>query len=345
MDSATGGKFWEIEAEGKRTTVRYGALSASRARVHKKEHASKAEALEFAADQIRSKERKGYAEVKPAPNVSPQKSSPEKKRRSSPAVEPATAKRKKTPAPSGAVISDCTFLLTGTLSVKRSEVEAEICRHGGHIGTISKATHLLCGEDGYGTKKHQEAEKRGLPVVTEEWVRSLFSGGGSGAGCSGSRAGRGSGGGASGKCSCGNVLTADSKFCSRCGKEAPEQPATCSCGNLLTADANYCSRCGKKVAATEGPPAADDLFKPVRVALGGADNKELMGSATYTLEEVGLKDGSKLEVFARACWKKYLENAFSKHRNRGKGAARAPPWRVPSQSQSQRSLTALFSPH
>ena len=143
MDSASGGKFWEIEAEGKRTTVRYGALSASRARVHKKEHASKAEALEFAADQIRSKERKGYAEVKPAPNVSPQKSSPEKKRRSSPAVEPATAKRKKTPAPSGAVISDCTFLLTGTLSVKRSEVEAEICRHGGHIGTISKATHLV----------------------------------------------------------------------------------------------------------------------------------------------------------------------------------------------------------
>lgn len=78
------------------------------------------------------------------------------------------------PADPSVDISDCTFLLTGALSVLRSEMEAEIRSNGGKVGSISKSTHLLCGPDGFGTNKYNQAERKGLPVVDESWVRSLF---------------------------------------------------------------------------------------------------------------------------------------------------------------------------
>ena len=74
------------------------------------------------------------------------------------------------PADPSVDISDCTFLLTGALSVLRSEMEAEIRSNGGKVGSISKSTHLLCGPDGFGTNKYNQAERKGPPVVDESWV-------------------------------------------------------------------------------------------------------------------------------------------------------------------------------
>lgn len=53
------------------------------------------------------------------------------------------------------------------------------------------------------------------------------------------------------RCSCGQVNSADAKFCAGCGKplEAPQQPAerVCvSCGGALAEDAQFCPNCGAK---------------------------------------------------------------------------------------------------
>lgn len=61
------GKFWEISANGSRTTLRYGSLS-SKGRTLKKDHATAAEATKYMESHIRSKVRKeGYIEVSAAP--------------------------------------------------------------------------------------------------------------------------------------------------------------------------------------------------------------------------------------------------------------------------------------
>ena len=64
-------------------------------------------------------------------------------------------------------LSGCCFLLTGSLTVSRAAMESEIEAHGGSVGGISKATHLLCGDKGLGTSKHTAAVKKGLPVFLE----------------------------------------------------------------------------------------------------------------------------------------------------------------------------------
>ncbi|MFR5704166.1 MAG: hypothetical protein ACLUD0_21480 [Eubacterium ramulus] len=46
---------------------------------------------------------------------------------------------------------------------------------------------------------------------------------------------------------CSPVVTVNSgKFCTECGKPAPEAPWTCSCGAVNTG--KFCSECGKPKA-------------------------------------------------------------------------------------------------
>ena len=67
-------------------------------------------------------------------------------------------------------------------------MESEIEAHGGSVGGISKATHLLCGDKGLGTSKHTAAVKKGLVCLDEDEVRAMMaqSGGGGGGGGSSS---------------------------------------------------------------------------------------------------------------------------------------------------------------
>jgi predicted DNA-binding WGR domain protein len=62
MGSASGGTFWEITVSGSSTIVEYGPVGTS-PRTSEKDHGSVDKANEFAASQIKSKEKKGYAEV------------------------------------------------------------------------------------------------------------------------------------------------------------------------------------------------------------------------------------------------------------------------------------------
>ena len=73
-------------------------------------------------------------------------------------------------------LSDCKFLLTGTLSVSKARMATEIEVHGGCVVRgIRRATHLLHGDHGGpGIVQHTQAVQKSIPVVNETWVRALF---------------------------------------------------------------------------------------------------------------------------------------------------------------------------
>ncbi len=71
-------------------------------------------------------------------------------------------------------LQEKTFLITGTLSKPRKEIEAFIKEHGGSIkSSVSKnLDYLICGSDP--GSKVQKAEKLGVPVITEEELVEMF---------------------------------------------------------------------------------------------------------------------------------------------------------------------------
>jgi len=73
-------------------------------------------------------------------------------------------------------LSGMCFCITGTLSVSRAEFEKLLLENGATTAkTVTAAcTHLVSAETG--TKKCQDAEKKGATIVDEDWVRSQLSG-------------------------------------------------------------------------------------------------------------------------------------------------------------------------
>ena len=68
------------------------------------------------------------------------------------------------------------FVITGTLSAGRDEIQALIERHGGRVsGSVSAKTHFLVAGEGGGSKR-ASAEKLGVPVINEEALRAMIPG-------------------------------------------------------------------------------------------------------------------------------------------------------------------------
>lgn len=73
--------------------------------------------------------------------------------------------------PATGVFAGKGFLLTGTMSVARKEVEGFIKDNGGNIVSISKADYLVIG-DNPGSKL-AKAQKKGVNIITEDELRSM----------------------------------------------------------------------------------------------------------------------------------------------------------------------------
>ena len=78
-----------------------------------------------------------------------------------------------TPAPKSAAPAGKTFLMTGTLSLTRKQVETKIMQNGGRIA--SSASHiikhpnffLVMGDDGFAEAKHKKAVAVNANIITE----------------------------------------------------------------------------------------------------------------------------------------------------------------------------------
>ena len=72
-----------------------------------------------------------------------------------------------------------TIVITGTLSIKRSEVETLIRANGGKTsGSVSKNTdYVILGPDKQGTVKHNKALELGIPILTDsEFMGKILQG-------------------------------------------------------------------------------------------------------------------------------------------------------------------------
>ena len=74
----------------------------------------------------------------------------------------------------GTALTGLTFVLTGTLSRKREEIQADLEQHGAKVsgGVTKKTSYLILGEGGGG--KRDKAEALGVPVLTEQNLRDLL---------------------------------------------------------------------------------------------------------------------------------------------------------------------------
>mgnify|MGYP000892614235 FL=1 len=72
-----------------------------------------------------------------------------------------------------------TFVITGTLSKPRAEIEANIKALGGKIsGSVStKTSYLVAAPGETGTTKYQKALKLGVPIISESDVNAMLKGG------------------------------------------------------------------------------------------------------------------------------------------------------------------------
>lgn len=78
--------------------------------------------------------------------------------------------------PTDGKLSGKTFLLTGTMTRKRSDIETDIVANGGVIGSIKKDPNffLVMGEDADGSSKHAKAIKVGANIITEADLRAMM---------------------------------------------------------------------------------------------------------------------------------------------------------------------------
>eukprot|EP00938_MAST-03A_sp_MAST-3A-sp1_P004828 g4828.t1 len=172
--SSSGGKFWSVMLKqgDTQTTVRFGKIGA-KGSAQVKDHGTPEKALKFVQSMIRKKEKKGYIKKSSSSSSSSTSSAPSVPTKKAPAKKTKTKRKREddTSVDQGPY----RFLMTGTLSVGRKEMTQEIERAfgaGSVVSGITRATHLLCADsDGHGTSKHTQAVKRGIPVVSEEFLR------------------------------------------------------------------------------------------------------------------------------------------------------------------------------
>jgi len=76
----------------------------------------------------------------------------------------------------GSTLTGKTFVITGTLSMKRSDVEKLIRDNGGKTtGSVSKNTdYVILGPDKTGTNKHKKALSLGIPIISENEFRKIL---------------------------------------------------------------------------------------------------------------------------------------------------------------------------
>lgn len=68
-----------------------------------------------------------------------------------------------------------TFVITGTMSVPRGDIQALIESHGGKVtGSVSKKTSYVVAGDSPGSKV-EKAEKSGVPIISEADLRAMIS--------------------------------------------------------------------------------------------------------------------------------------------------------------------------
>jgi DNA ligase (NAD+) len=79
-------------------------------------------------------------------------------------------------ARAGVVLEGKTFVLTGTMSVSREELEALITAYGGKVtGSVSKKTSYVVVGDAPGSK-YEKAQSLGVKTINEAELRALISG-------------------------------------------------------------------------------------------------------------------------------------------------------------------------
>ncbi len=73
-------------------------------------------------------------------------------------------------------LSGKTFVLTGTMSRPRSEIETLIKQNGGKVsGSVSAKTSFLVAAPGeIGTTKYQKALKLGIPIISESRLMEML---------------------------------------------------------------------------------------------------------------------------------------------------------------------------
>lgn len=82
-----------------------------------------------------------------------------------------------TPATSTGPLTGKTFVVTGTLSVPRAEIQQRIVDAGGKIvGSVSKKTNFLVAGEDVGKTKLEAAQKNGVAVISEADLVALLAG-------------------------------------------------------------------------------------------------------------------------------------------------------------------------
>lgn len=78
----------------------------------------------------------------------------------------------------GSALAGKTIVITGTLSMKRSEVENLIRANGGKpSGSVSKNTDfVILGPDKSGSAKHKKAMSLGVPIISEAEFQEILAG-------------------------------------------------------------------------------------------------------------------------------------------------------------------------
>ena len=76
-------------------------------------------------------------------------------------------------------LTGMTFVITGTLSKPRAEIEANIKALGGKVsGSVSaKTSYLVAAPGETGTTKYQKAMQLNIPIISESELMAILKGG------------------------------------------------------------------------------------------------------------------------------------------------------------------------
>ena len=175
MSTNAGGKFWEVTNTGSTLLISYGGINRGAPRNLEKKYDSEEKTAKEMAKIIKQKIGKGYALVSDSSSSSSSGSSSKRKMTTS-SVSKKKKKQKKSSNNNNSEnpFSEHVYILTGTLSVSRANMENEIRANGAKTGPVTRATHLLLGTNGEGTSKYDKAVERGIQIVDEKYVRNFL---------------------------------------------------------------------------------------------------------------------------------------------------------------------------
>ena len=174
MSTNAGGKFWEVKMSGSTLLISYGGINRGAPRNLEKKYDSEEKTAKEMAKIIKQKIGKGYALVSDSSSSSSGSSSKRKMTTSSVSKKKKKQKKSSNNNNSENPFSEHVYILTGTLSVSRANMENEIRANGAKTGPVTRATHLLLGTNGEGTSKYDKAVERGIQIVDEKYVRNFF---------------------------------------------------------------------------------------------------------------------------------------------------------------------------